>query len=252
MQLAVTYIRHNCFLLQCGSAPDAPRFLFDYPTREHLDDQARDLVREALAGANAVIFASHGHADHFTPEILEFKSITARAQYVVSYDIAELYPGFDPEEDPSVTAIEPDEERRIVVQGIGEMRVRGFESTDQGVGFLMQLPGLTIWFGGDVAAWSWEQLAPQARAFSEKHYAETLAQLQAYSIDLAFVNADKRLPNWAGGLDFLRMVAPRYCAPMHCFGNAAWSAEFAELARGCSDCVVWSYAASGDTLRIEA
>jgi L-ascorbate metabolism protein UlaG (beta-lactamase superfamily) len=255
MELLVTYLRHNCFLLELPNR--GWRLVFDYPSAAHRDEKTEPLVREAVQGAEAFFFSSHGHPDHFTPEILDFKRVAARARYFVSEDIAALHPEFDPEQNPDALVVAPgdeyDGEEPILDLELGDMRVRGLESTDLGVGFLIQLPEARIWFGGDVAFWRWETLAPQALAFSERHYARTLKALRAAQVDLAFVNADKRLANWAGALDFVREVRPRQFVPMHCFGNAEWSAEFANLVKGRPDCAettVWSYAAAGDLLRV--
>lgn len=256
MELLVTYLRHNCFLLRLLSR--GWTFVFDYPAAEHRDESTERLVREALQGADASFFCSHGHADHFTPEILNFKTLAAKTSYFVSEDIAGLHPEFDPEQNPDAYVLEPgdeyDGEAPVADLQVGELRVRGLESTDLGVGYLIQLPEARIWFGGDVAFWKWESLSPQALAFSERHYARTLSALSGLGLDLAFVNADKRLANWAGALDFLSAVKPRRFVPMHCFGNAAWSAEFALLARERAERVgtkVWRYAAAGDRLRVD-
>ena len=140
MELRITYVHHDCFLVDIG-----PRvLLFDYPERAHRPATAEALVTEALRGRNAVIFASHSHDDHFSMEILKFRETAASAHYILSYDVAEMHPELDPEfeaEMQGVSIVEPDEFYHV--EGFV---LRCFESTDLGVGFLLELEGKRIYF----------------------------------------------------------------------------------------------------------
>ncbi len=212
MKLELSYVFHNSFLVR---TPEK-LLLFDYPQAEFLQSGERAYVEAAVDGADLLVCVSHSHKDHFTPAIEELARHAARVRYVLSYDVAELYPDFDPEESGrnDVTVIEPD--AWAEVDGI---RILGLESTDLGVGFLLQLADKTIYFGGDVAEWDWPQADERSRAFSREHFARTLETLASFDIDLAFSNADSRLENWSGAKRLVETLKPRFFVPMHTFGR---------------------------------
>lgn len=244
MQVRIVYVHHNCFLLHAG----ARTFLFDYPDSSHRPRSAEALVRREAAGRELWIMASHGHADHFTPEIMDLRDAGASVRYVLSYDIAEMHQELDPEFEDAmhgVTIVEPDE--KYEVEGLP---IACLESTDLGVGFVLDLGGKRVWFGGDVAEWSWEGADERARRFSEEHYAGVLAQLGNKPVDLAFSNADPRMPSWAGGKFFVERIRPRYFVPMHAFGDTRAVARF--IAEAATPGVeMFAYQAMGDAWEIE-
>ncbi len=243
MTIRITYVHHNCFFLEIGGRT----LLFDYPSEEHRTEAARALVERKVAGADLWVVISHSHPDHFTPEVAAFAGRAARCKFIVSYDVPEMYPEFEYDAGLDVTVLDPDEP--AIVQGVP---VRAFESTDLGVGFLFSFPGCRVYFGGDVAAWVWEKLDPRSRAAGQAYFDTTLAELVRHGVDIAFSNTDKRLENWAGGLEFVRTVRPRVFVPMHVFGKTQWVREFAELLREKGDLpeTLFTYQYSGDSLEV--
>lgn len=246
MPARITYVYHNCFLLRCCGLT----ILFDYPAPEHRTEQAEALVREQIRDQDLVVFFSHSHADHFTPEVLEFEHLARSVRYVVSYDVPDMYPEFEPDGTREILVLDPDDtEPAVLPTAEGEMRFTAFESTDLGVGARIATPRSIIWFGGDVACWDWEGLDERNREFSRKQFQEVLHLLAAERVDIAFSNTDKRLVNWTGGIDFVRVVAPRVFVPMHTFGKTEWVWEFAaEL--GESSSKLFLYASTGDAMEV--
>ncbi len=240
MKLQITYIHHNCFAIHAQDKT----LLFDYPDAAHRPAKADALVRELLQSANAYIFVSHGHGDHFTPEITELASLADRAGLVLSDDVADLY-GEHFERFDRVWTIEPDE-----TTPVDDMQVEGFESTDMGVGFLVTINGAAIYFGGDVAEWVWPEQDESSQLFARNHFGEVLAQLAEKRIDIAFSNADKRLPDWAGGARFVRVVRPWFFVPMHTFGDTATLEQFAGYL-GETETTLLRYEKMGDVMEVE-
>ncbi len=244
MQVELSYIFHNAFLVR---TPEKV-LLFDYPDAGFLQSGEQAYVAEAVRGADLLLCVSHSHKDHFTPAIRELGRLASRVRYILSYDIVELYPEFDPEEAgrSDVTVVEPEEWSEV--DGV---RILGLESTDQGVGFLLQLAGKNIYFGGDVAEWDWPQADERARAFSREHFAKTLETLRAYDVDLAFSNADSRLANWSGAERFIELVRPRFFVPMHAFGNLETLLQFKSRVIPPEEVTLLSYDGLGVFARID-
>jgi L-ascorbate metabolism protein UlaG (beta-lactamase superfamily) len=243
MAVRITYVHHNCFILEIGGRT----LLFDYPSEEHRTDAARALVEQKVAGADLWVVVSHSHPDHCTPEVAAFAGSAARCTFIVSYDVPDMYPEFEYDAGLDVTVLDPDEP--AVVQGVP---VQAFESTDLGVGFLFSFPGCGVYFGGDVAAWVWDRLDSRSRAAGQAYFNATLAELARKGVDIAFSNTDKRLENWAGGLEFVRTVRPRVFVPMHVFGKTQWVREFADLLheKGGMPETLFVYQRTGDSLDV--
>ncbi len=244
MQVELSYIFHNSFLLR---TPDKT-FLFDYPDGQFLQAGEPAYVADAVKGADLLVCVSHSHKDHFSPTIQDFGRLAARTHFVLSYDVVEMHPEFDPVESgrPDVTVIEPEQWSEI-----GDLRILGLESTDLGVGFLIQYAGKTIYFGGDVAEWDWEGADERSRKFSREHFGNTLAILSPYAVDLAFSNTDGRLPNWAGAARFIGDIRPRFFVPMHSFGRLESIRKFCSEAAAPAEVGLLTYEGLGVFARLE-
>lgn len=92
---------------------------------------------QEIAGMNVTVFASHEHGDHFDPGIFEWAAEVKNIRYVMGCS-AETEIGYD--------LMEP---RKI--QDFDGVVVRTIESNDSGVGFLVEVDGLTIYHAGDHA-----------------------------------------------------------------------------------------------------
>lgn len=203
----ITYVFHNCFILKIGGRT----LVFDFPSQEHRNREAADVVRQALDDADAYIFFSHSHADHCSPEIIGLAAKAASVRYVLSYDVPDMVPELDIE---GAVVVEPEGEEYQA----GDLAVTALESTDLGVAFLIRAPEGLVYFGGDLAEWTWDNLADTAREREAAYFEECLDELKAFGPDIAFANLDLRLPNLGGGPKLLAEVAPKVFVPMHGFG----------------------------------
>lgn len=209
--MKITYIHHSSFLVELEHAA----LLFDYFEGEiPAFDEEKPLV----------VFASHRHGDHFSKVIFELAERYKNVTYVLSDDIWNRQV---PEEMMGRTIfIGPGEEKSGA-----NFKVRAFKSTDEGVAFLVQEEGKTIYHAGDLNNWVWEG-EPEAdnRRMSENYHRE-LEKLAGTHIDVAFMLLDPRQEkDFSLGMDdFMRMVGADAVFPMHFWGDFSVARRFKEL-----------------------
>ena len=235
----IVYIHHNCFVLEAGEKT----LLFDYPAPAYLPEAAARVCASHLAGRRLVVFASHSHDDHFDPEIVAATSGAAARQFVVSDDVADLYGDALP---PGRITMEPED--RVDLDGL---TVTALESNDLGLAYLIEMDGLTVYFGGDMALWDWPGQSPAARRAVGMSWRRLLKTLAARPLDVAFSNMDPRLPSLAGAPDFVEKLAPAVFVPMHVNGKTHYIDRFANRLRR-PGTTVFAYAGPGDVLELPA
>lgn len=200
--MKVTFIYHSGFTIE-----DEDNYLiFDYYKGGiHLRDK------------ETIIFSSHGHADHFNPEILNWTN--EKTSYVFSDDI-------DVEEKENIVFMSPYED--INLKGI---KIKTFGSTDLGLSFLIEMKGKTIFYAGDLNWWYWNSNTDQEKIQEEKDFKDEIEKVKAHNpkIDIAFFPVDPRLEEnfYRGGEYFIREFEPDYFFPMHFGDNLQTSKEFA-------------------------
>ncbi len=90
-----------------------------------------------LRDENVTVFASHEHADHYDPQIFDWKGPIRDVNYVL---------GCEPEDVPPYEYIGPRQTRTV-----DGMKVTTIESNDSGVGFVIEVDGLVLFHAGDHA-----------------------------------------------------------------------------------------------------
>jgi ankyrin repeat protein/L-ascorbate metabolism protein UlaG (beta-lactamase superfamily) len=116
--------------------------VFDYFDMDDRDPVSRGLCNgyincDELANENVTVFASHAHRDHFDPAIFEWREHLSDVTYVL---------GCTAEGQTDYTLMKGREKKKI-----NGMKVRTIESNDSGVGFVIDVDGLTILHPGDHA-----------------------------------------------------------------------------------------------------
>ncbi len=209
MKVEITYIIHSCFTVEF----DDRVLLFDYPGRSFSTKRTKKLVESKLNDKTALILSSHSHGDHFTQDVFQFQKAASQTIFVLSDDIA-----ISRNSIPSnFKMIGPEEE--ITIEGIS---IETFESNDAGVAFFLTYRDKKIYYGGDLAKWDWPEWSSLKQKQHVKVFEDVLDILKDRGVDVAFSNMDERLESWAGPLDFIRTLTPRYFVPMHTFGNEEW------------------------------
>jgi L-ascorbate metabolism protein UlaG (beta-lactamase superfamily) len=154
------------------------------------------------------VFASHGHPDHFSPEVFEWRQHSSRIHYILSYDIQ--MPSFD------VTQLKPGD-----ATSVGGIRVRAYASTDHGLAYSIYAQGRHIYFAGDNAFWNWD-----GDLDDDIYHRIALDAIDTQiPMDIAFQVCDPRLEGMGdGGIHiFARAFQPKLLVPIHSFGNYAFN-----------------------------
>ncbi len=238
MRVRLTYIFHNCFLLDIGGRT----LLFDCPESKYLKRRASEALSLALEGRKVTAFASHSHDDHFRRDLAAACAGAASADFVISDDVAEMYPAAVP---PGALVVEPDE-----TYSFSGLVIETLMSNDLGVAYLVEVGGARVYFGGDLAAWVWETASEAEQAFTAEFFTKAVERIARRPVDIAFTNVDRRLANLAGGPEFANTVRPTVLVPMHAFGRTAWLKDVRPLlAAGGSD--VFLYDKPGQVLELD-
>ena len=239
MQTEITYIFHNCFILKI----EGLTFLFDYPADKYLTAEMRQLVKKEIKDTRLFVLASHGHQDHFHPQLSELANLNPATTLILSDDIAVSQPRL--KMPPNTLLVGADQSYQC-----NGFELETFKSNDLGVAFLIKLNGRRIYFGGDLANWNWEEFSISERQAMTEHFQQSLDKLAQHPLDLAFSNTDQRLPNWAGAGEFIQALKPRLFVPMHTFGDTGSLQRF-QNELGETPTKVFYYQKPGDNLKIK-
>ena len=205
------------YLFHSGFAIKTKRyfFIFDYypdPCSSLIGNLDQGLLSfDLMQNRQVVLFASHRHSDHFDKRVLSWRKQIPGIQYVLSDDIR-----LRSEKDAS----------DILWAHFGKdyqwngLALHTLHSTDEGVAFLLEADGLTIYHAGDLNWWHWEEESEQFNKSMAGQYRKEIDTLAGRSIDLAFVPLDPRLgDHYHLGMEyFLKRVRPGMVFPMH-FGD---------------------------------
>ncbi|WP_173437477.1 MBL fold metallo-hydrolase [Sharpea azabuensis] len=179
--------------------------LFDYFGQGHLNLKMNKPL---------YIFNSHAHSDHYTPAIFDIKH--PKKKYILSNDIKPTHDAF---------MMGPHESLDI-----DDLHIKTLFSTDQGVGFIVEMEDKKIYFAGDLNDWHWQEDNEQDHLdniWQHDTYLKELSYLKQDYFDIAFVPVDKRLDeHYIDGLmEFDQHVKAKYIMPIHYFGHYEISEE---------------------------
>lgn len=200
--MKITYIHHSSFLAELEQV----LLLFDY-TDGPLPALAKDKP--------LIVFASHRHGDHFSPCIFDLARQYPHIFYVLSDDI---WQNRVPQEMHGCTEfIGPGEE--LEIEEYGNLRVTAFKSTDEGVAFMAECEGQTIYHAGDLNDWRWNGETKAWNNNMHANYKKELEQIRSggFHPDVAFVPLDGRLEEWfyLGLHEYMEQVGADMVFPMH-------------------------------------
>lgn len=203
MTFEITYLDHSGFAVCHNNNV----YIFDYSNtipadyKKGLEGGVIDPAE--FAGKNVFVFVSHRHGDHFLAEIYEWRNKLENINYIISKDARP--PSF-------AHSVKPNESYSI--DGID---VSTLKSTDEGVAFIVEENGKTIYHAGDLNWWHWEGEPKAWNNNMAANYKAQINRLKGKQIDLAFVPVDPRLGDellW--GMNYLMETADIAKAiPMH-------------------------------------
>lgn len=209
--MKIWFVYHSCFVVETESA----FLVFDYFKNKKSagsDFDFNDLLKKIFESSKALyVFASHSHHDHFNREILKWQEKKKDTAYILSSDI-KLYSNAE-----NVNFIGRNRELQI-----GDLKLSTFGSTDEGISFLVQIDGLTLFHAGDLNWWKWPDDTPEEERVMEDAFTGIMDDICAKgkNFDAAFFPVDGRLEQnyLCGGEYFIERIRPRLFIPMH-FGD---------------------------------
>jgi len=216
----ITYLFNSGFLVETANH----LLLFDYYRARAREDGPQQFDEMSPEGffrtAKAVwIFVSHRHRDHYNPVIWRWLDQDPRIKCVLSNDIKPK------RKNDRVILVGPGEERTS-----GALKFKTFGSTDEGVSFLVEVDGVTLFHAGDLNWWYWWDDSPAEIAEAERWFKTVIAGLKGEKIEIAFFPVDPRLEQnfYRGGEYFIAQLQPEIFVPMHFGEEYATIDRFAE------------------------
>lgn len=216
--MKITYIRHSGFLAEL----DELYLLFDY-IKGPLPELSKD--------KDLLVFVSHRHEDHFSPAIWDLADCYPRIRYILSDDI---WQNQVPDRhfcrtefmDPGMT---------LTLEEGGGTRITAFHSTDEGVAFLAESGGHTLFHAGDLNNWRWSGESKAWNNNMNANYHRELEKIREYGIvpEAAMLPLDGRQEEWfyLGLHEFMETVGAGTVFPMHFWEDFSIIRRLKELPR---------------------
>lgn len=210
--MKVTYIHHSCFLVET----DSYYYLFDYATGE---------LPEMDVTKPIFVLSSHGHADHYNPEI--FSLLTDLGMQHIRAILSD-----DIKVPINIHALQVSPDKEYILGS--EQWLATYRSTDLGVAFLIGDRGQLIYHAGDLNDWVWEEESDSYNEEMTINYRKQIdllsEKLNKQDVDVAFVVLDPRQEkDYDRGLCyFLEKISAKDVYPMHYWGNPAIIETFLE------------------------
>lgn len=209
--MRLTYIYHSGFAIESENFT----VIIDY--YEDSISKAHGVVADRLLHRpqKLYVLVSHGHADHFNPEVLNWREVRQDITYIFSKDIEisskTIY--------HDIAFIDRDEQYKDDI-----LQIDAFGSTDLGVSFRIKGDDKVMFHAGDLNNWHWnEESTDEEAKEAECFYLRELNHLATVTpdIDIAMFPVDPRLgKDYMKGADqFLAEIPTRMLIPMH-FGTA--------------------------------
>jgi len=131
----IWYLRHSGWALKTQSA----LLVFDYWDNDISPDEKLlangHIQPETVKDVPIYVFATHEHGDHFDRQILDWKKDIPGITYIF---------GFEPHGEDGIITLLPRTQKKI-----GPLTVTTIQSNDAGVGFAVEIDGLTIFHAAD-------------------------------------------------------------------------------------------------------
>ena len=218
----ITHLFHSGYAVET-----AEHFLiFDYyqPISRKTDGIAEGIItRDYLkTKKNVFVFVSHNHADHFDPAILEWGKNNPTITYILSSDVSA---NTDQLHCHVLSAYEEINVNQVIIKTYG--------STDQGISFLLQVDGLSVFHAGDLNWWHWTGESLKEQASAEAAFKAEIVKIGQQHIDIAFFPIDRRMEEFycIGAEYFAEKFKPTLLVPMHFGKDFAITQTFAKKAK---------------------
>lgn len=230
-EIIVTYIHHSCYTVEIGDY----FLIFDYYKG----------ILNIPEDKKVIFIASHGHSDHYTSEILKIPHMQDYT-YILSSDIGKLerdeniiYINNDKlsmeqlkslYNSENVHFVSPDQYKEIKFRDYGEISIKTFGSTDQGISILIFIDGITIFHAGDLNFWAWPDNDEKTMQDEYDQLMVEIEKIKKYDVDISFFPVDYRLEEnyYKGAEIFIKEVKPQILFPIHSGGHEEINIKFAK------------------------
>lgn len=201
--MKVTFLAHSGFFLEL----DRVNLLFDYINGE----------LPPLGDAPLLVFASHHHADHFSPRIFDLAQDGRDVQFILGSDI--------PDQGRNDCTYVSGDETLSPLPGV---LVETLPSTDEGVAFLITAGGTTVFHAGDLNWWHWEGEPDPWNPEMADRFCRICEALSGRLIDLAMLPLDPRQEHdgYRGAKHFLETASIARFLPMHQWDKFSFTERF--------------------------
>lgn len=212
--MKITFIAHSAFLVEL----DRCSLLFDWTGEVPLPtfDRSKPLY----------VFASHHHADHYTPRI--FSLGMDNVTYILASCIrlsAKRKAGLGID-DSRVYRL-----RAGITQRIDDLEISTVRSNDAGVAFTVRTKEGSFFHAGDLNDWYWAEEAAEWNEMIKKGFLKSLEALKGTCVDAAFLPLDGRLGDafYWGFHQFMETIDCKIAFPMHCWEDFSVIPRFKAL-----------------------
>jgi len=207
--ISVTFFYHSCVAVESATA----YLLFDYfsentATKIPFPDNKK-----------IYIFSSHGHDDHYSPNIFNDDFAPAPVSYILSNDIKNT------PKNKSILWVES-----YQTYALDGLIIKTFGTTDKGVSFMINIDDFQLFHSGDLNWWHWEKFSKEKQELERNSFQNELAKLPKEPIDLAFVPVDPRLgdASYLAAHYFIDKLRPKYFIPIHLRTNFQIMKDFSQ------------------------
>ena len=205
--MRLTYIYHSGFAIETHNFT----MIIDYSQDSLGDKKGIVYDRLLMRPYRLYVLSTHGHADHFNPEILNWRKRRSDIRYIMSKDIENQIS----ENIPNLTYLDKDQSFKDDF-----IEVDAFGSTDLGVSFRIKTEKKVLFHAGDLNNWHWnEESTPEEINEAQTAYHNELNHLAASTptLDVAMFPVDPRLGKdyMLGAEEFLQKIPTKLFVPMH-------------------------------------
>ncbi len=203
-QAEVTYLFHSGFAVKTAEH----LLVFDY----YKDEQ--DCMSSLMAeGKKVWIFSSHSHNDHFNPVVKKWQDQVKG--YVFSHDLKNSSGVKDIRQD-KIWYLPPYEKKELA-----DFTVSSYGSTDEGISFLVEVDGWSIFHAGDLNWWHWKGDTLENQQTAAQLFRQEMEHLSGIRADVAFFPVDSRLEECRtmGVEVFCRTAKVQQLVAMHTCGE---------------------------------
>ena len=198
--MKITFLYHSAFLVELAHCT----LLFDWyggPVPDY--DRTKPLY----------VFVSHHHGDHYSPEIFSLLGMD-NVWYVLATCVHLSA------RRKQALGILDDHVFRLPAgkeQTVGQVKVTTYRSTDEGVAFLVQTEGKTLFHAGDLQWWHWAEEPKRWNQEMERDFKAECQKLAGRNVDAAFLVLDPRQEDdfWLGFDWWIRTMDVKAAFPMH-------------------------------------